>query len=101
MPTWFGSAGFPLTPAVRNTISRDQILAVEVEIDRTCLRKDKDEPVLAVGEGRNAQAEAASITVVAGEIGAVVVAWGRRSVTAGRVSARTRPGRSRRCSTNP
>jgi hypothetical protein len=55
------------------------------------LREDRDKLVLAVEEGHHTQAEAASITVVAVEIEAVVVAWGRRSATAGRVSARTRP----------
>jgi hypothetical protein len=65
------------------------------------VRKDKDELVLAVEEGRHPQAEAAWIAIVAGGIEVVVVAWSRRSVTAGRVSARTRPGRSRRCSINP
>lgn len=57
------------------TISRDHVLDVEVEPDRSVARKDEDELVLAVEQGRYTPAEADAITAVADEIEAVVAAW--------------------------
>ena len=50
------------------TWSSDQVLDVWVEPDRTFERKDEDELVLAVEQGRYTQAEADDITAVADEI---------------------------------
>ncbi|MBO0842941.1 MAG: DUF402 domain-containing protein [Nocardioides sp.] len=59
-----------------STSSYDHILDVEVAPDRTVRRKDEDELVLAVEQGRFNSDEAAGITAVADEIDAVVARWG-------------------------
>jgi len=58
------------------TRSRDHVLDVWVEHDRTFQRKDEDELVLAVEQGRYTQAGADAITAVAAEIEDVLRAWG-------------------------
>ncbi len=58
------------------TWSRDQVLDVWVEPDRAFERKDEDELILAVDQGRYTQAEADDITAVADEIEEVVRGWG-------------------------
>lgn len=58
------------------TWSSDQVLDVWVEPDRRFERKDEDELVLAVEQGRYTQAEADDITAVADEIEGVIRAWG-------------------------
>jgi uncharacterized protein len=58
------------------TYSFDHVLDVWVEPDGAFERKDEDELVLAVEQGRYTQAEADDITAVADEIEDVVRAWG-------------------------
>ncbi len=57
------------------TWSNDQVLDVWVEPDRTIERKDEDELVLAVEQGRYTRAEAEDITAVADTIEREVNAW--------------------------
>ncbi len=58
------------------TWSSDQVLDVWVEPDRAFERKDEDELVLAVEQGRYTQAEADDITSIADEIEDVIRGWG-------------------------
>ena len=58
------------------TWSSDEVLDVWVEPDRTTERKDEDELVLAIEQGRYTQAEADDITAVAGAVERVIADWG-------------------------
>lgn len=72
---WYCNIEEPHARSGRTTWSRDQVLDVWIEPDRSLERKDEDELVLAVEQGRYTQAEADDITSVADEIEAVVRAW--------------------------
>lgn len=73
---WYVNIEDPHVREDRATRSRDHVLDVWVEPDRSFERKDEDELLLAVEQGRYTQAEAAAITAVANEIEDVVRAWG-------------------------
>ena len=60
----------------RGTRSRDHVLDVWVEPDRTIERKDEDELILAVEQGRYSQGQADTIRATATEIEEVIKAWG-------------------------
>jgi predicted RNA-binding protein associated with RNAse of E/G family len=56
--------------------TKDNILDVVVEPDRSYHRKDEDELILAVEHGRYTQAQADEITEIADEIENVIRNWG-------------------------
>jgi Protein of unknown function (DUF402) len=56
--------------------TRDHVLDLEIEPDRTIARKDEDELALAVAQGRYDTATAAAITADAVEVEAIIAAWG-------------------------
>lgn len=72
---WYCNIEYPHLRDDRATYTRDHVLDVWVEPDRTVERKDEDELVLAVEQGRYTQAEADGITAVADEIEDVIRAW--------------------------
>lgn len=72
---WYCNIETPHRRSGLDTISSDCVLDVYVEPDRTTVRKDEDELVLAVEQGRYTAAEAAEITVVAEEIEESVRRW--------------------------
>ena len=57
------------------TYSKDHVLDVWVEPDRTHGRKDEDELVEAVRQGRDSPTEAERITKIAAEVEALIDAW--------------------------
>ena len=73
---WYGNIEQPHVRDATDIYSRDNVLDVWVEPDRTVSRKDEDELVLAVEAGRYTPDEAARITAVAGEIEDLVASWG-------------------------
>lgn len=73
---WYANIEDPHVRAGRTTRSRDHVLDVWVEPDRTVERKDEDELVLAVEQGRYSQGEADAIRATATEIEEVIAAWG-------------------------
>ncbi len=73
----------------RTTWSRDEVLDVWVEPDRTWERKDEDEVVLGVEQGRFTPAEADELYAIAEEIEDVIRAWGSPFRDGGRPSGRT------------
>jgi hypothetical protein len=73
---WYGNIEEPHRRDGLRDLTRDCVLDVWVEPDRTVSRKDEDELELAVEAGRYTQAEADDITAVAAEIEDVVRAWG-------------------------
>jgi hypothetical protein len=73
---WYCNIEEPHTRSGRTTWTRDHVLDVWVEPDRAFERKDEDELVLAVEQGRYTQAEADEITAVADEIEDVIRSWG-------------------------
>lgn len=73
---WYVNLEDPHVRDADTTYSKDHVLDVWVEPDRTHSRKDEDELVLAVEQGRYSPAEAARITAVADEVEAVIRAWG-------------------------
>jgi uncharacterized protein len=73
---WYANIEDPHVRTGRTTRSRDHVLDVWVEPDRTVERKDEDELVLAVEQGRYTPEEAAAITAVADEIEETVRTWG-------------------------
>ncbi|MEZ0579443.1 DUF402 domain-containing protein [Nocardioides sp. MH1] len=73
---WYCNIEDPHTRDARGTYSRDHVLDIWVEPDRSHFRKDEDELVLAVEQGRYTADEAAAITAVADDIDAVIEAWG-------------------------
>jgi len=56
--------------------TRDHVLDLEIEPDRTMARKDEDELALAVAQGRYDAATAAAIEAEAAEAEAIVADWG-------------------------
>ena len=73
---WYANIEDPHVRADRTTRSRDHVLDVWVEPDRTFERKDEDELVLAVEQGRYSRDQAEAIRATAGEIEAVLRCWG-------------------------
>ena len=73
---WYVNIEDPHVRTDHSTRSRDHVLDVWVEPDRAVERKDEDELVLAVEQGRYTPAEAEAITAVAGEVESVIGAWG-------------------------
>jgi hypothetical protein len=73
---WYVNIEDPHVREGRTTRSLDHVLDLWVEPDRSVERKDEDELVLAVEQGRYTQAEAAAFTAVADEVELVVGAWG-------------------------
>jgi len=73
---WYCNIEDPHVRDERATYTRDHVLDVWVEPDRTSQRKDEDELEMAVEQGRYTADEASEITAVADEIEAVVAAWG-------------------------
>jgi hypothetical protein len=73
---WYCNIEEPHRRDGTTTWTRDCLLDVWVEPDRSIERKDEDELVLAVEQGRYNQAEADAITAVADEIEDVVRKWG-------------------------
>jgi hypothetical protein len=69
---WYVNIEDPHVRSDRTTRSRDHVLDIWVEPDRTFERKDEDELVLAVEQGRYSQDEADAITAVAGEVEDVI-----------------------------
>jgi predicted RNA-binding protein associated with RNAse of E/G family len=65
---WYVNIEDPHVRADRTTRSRDHVLDIWVEPDRTFQRKDEDELILAVEQGRYSQGEADAITAVADEV---------------------------------
>jgi len=73
---WYVNIEDPHVRTGDTTRSRDHVLDIWVEPDRTFARKDEDELVLAVQQGRYTAEEAAAITAVAAEAEDVISAWG-------------------------
>lgn len=73
---WYVNIEEPHTRSGTATRSRDQVLDVWVEPDRSVERKDDDELSEAVAQGRFTVQEAAEIRAVAKEIEAVIERWG-------------------------
>lgn len=73
---WYCNIEAPHRRSGLDTISADCVLDVWIEPDRDVARKDEDELVLAVEQGRYTATEAAEITAVADEIERVVRRWG-------------------------
>lgn len=73
---WYVNIEDPHVRSVRTTRSRDHVLDIWVEPDRSFARKDEHELVLAVEQGRYSRAEADAITEVADEVEDVIRAWG-------------------------
>jgi hypothetical protein len=73
---WYVNIEDPHVRTGLTTRSRDHVLDVWVEPDRTVERKDEDELLLAVEQGRYTEAEAADIRAVADEVEDVIRAWG-------------------------
>lgn len=73
---WYANIEEPHTRGELTTRSRDLVLDVWVEPDRSCSRKDEDELVLAVEQGYFTPSQAEAITAVADEVEQVVRDWG-------------------------
>lgn len=73
---WYINLEDPHTRGEREVRTRDHVLDIEVEPDRTHARKDADELELAVQQGRYNRDEAELITVVAEQAEALIEAWG-------------------------
>ncbi|KAA1421179.1 DUF402 domain-containing protein [Nocardioides humilatus] len=73
---WYCNIEDPHTRDESGTYTRDHVLDIWVDPDRTFHRKDEDELELAVEQGRYTAEEAAAITAVADEIEEVIKAWG-------------------------
>ena len=74
---WYVNIEDPHVRHGRTTRSRDHLLDLWLELDRTLERKDEDELDAAVAHGRYSPAEADAIREVAAEVEQVVAAWGR------------------------
>lgn len=74
---WYVNIEDPHERWGRTTRSRDHLLDLWVEPDRSVERKDEHELEAAVQAGRYTEAEADAIRGVAGEVESVVAAWGR------------------------
>ena len=73
---WYVNLEDPHVRTDRTTRSRDHVLDVWVEPDRTFGRKDEDELVLAVEQGRYSQDEADAIRATADDVEALIRSWG-------------------------
>ncbi|WP_107775079.1 DUF402 domain-containing protein [Nocardioides sediminis] len=73
---WYVNIEDPHVRTGRTTRSRDHVLDVWVEPDRTMERKDEDELLLAVEQGRYTEREADAIRATATEAEEVITAWG-------------------------
>lgn len=73
---WYVNIEDPHTRGELETRTRDHVLDVWVEPDRSHSRKDEDELVLAVRQGRYNRDEAELITGVAAQAEAVIAEWG-------------------------
>ena len=72
---WYVNVEEPHTRDAGATYSVDHVLDIEIDPDRTHVRKDEDELVEAVRRGRYTQAEADRITDVATEVEALIDTW--------------------------
>jgi hypothetical protein len=73
---WYVNLEDPHTRDHRAVYTRDHVLDLEIEPDRTVTRKDEDELALAVAQGRYDPATAAAIEADAAEVEAIVADWG-------------------------
>ena len=73
---WYVNIEDPHIRSSLSTHTRDHVLDLEVEPDRSHHRKDEDELVLAVEQGRYNAGEAEQILGVAVQAEAVIDAWG-------------------------
>jgi hypothetical protein len=73
---WYVNIEDPHTRDSGATYTRDRVLDLWVEPDRSHGRKDEDELVEAVRQGLYDEATAAWVTAVADEVEAVIEAWG-------------------------
>ena len=73
---WYANIEDPHVRAGRTTRSRDHVLDVWVEPDRTVERKDEEELEQAVEQGRYTLDDADAIRATAAEVEEVVRAWG-------------------------
>lgn len=72
---WYVNIEDPHVRTDRTTRSRDHVLDIWVEPDRTIERKDEDELVLAVEQGRYSQDQANRITAIADEVEDLIRLW--------------------------
>lgn len=96
---WYANIEEPHVRKRRTTRSRDHVLDVWVEPDRSLERKDEDELIQAVEQGRYSPEEADAIRATARRSNTWSGAGPRRSPTDGTRSARIPRGPSPRCST--
>lgn len=73
---WYVNIEDPLTRGDQEVRTRDHVLDIQVEPDRTRSRKDEDELELAVQQGRYNRDEAELITTVAEQAEELIDAWG-------------------------
>lgn len=73
---WYVNIEDPHTRGESEVRTRDHVLDIEVEPDRTHHRKDEDELVLAVEQGRYNADEAELVTSVAESVEAIIAEWG-------------------------
>lgn len=73
---WYVNIEDPHTRGEAEVRTRDHVLDLWVEPDRTMSRKDEDELVLAVEQGRYNRDEAELITSVAESVEKVIADWG-------------------------
>ncbi|MEJ7755964.1 MAG: DUF402 domain-containing protein [Nocardioidaceae bacterium] len=73
---WYVNLEDPHTRDAHAVYTRDHVLDLEVEPDRTMARKDEDELALAVAQGLYDAATAAAIEAEAAEAEAIVADWG-------------------------
>ena len=74
---WYVNIEDPHVREGHTTWSRDHLLDLWIEPDRTVERKDEDELVLAVEQGRYSRDESEGILATADEIEDVIRSWGR------------------------
>jgi predicted RNA-binding protein associated with RNAse of E/G family len=73
---WYVNLEDPHVRDEHTVYTRDHVLDVVIEPDRTMARKDEDELALAVAQGRYDAASAAEIEADAAEVEAIVADWG-------------------------
>lgn len=73
---WYVNIEDPHVRSDHAVHTRDHVLDLWVEPDRSCSRKDEDELVLAVEQGRYNREEAELITTVAEQVEKVIADWG-------------------------
>jgi hypothetical protein len=73
---WYVNLEDPHVRDERTVYTRDHVLDLVIEPDRTMTRKDEDELALAVAQGRYDAATAAAIEADAAEAEALVADWG-------------------------